>query len=58
MEALIEVSQHCPHCNAPISLLVDTSAGAQDYIEDCEVCCSPMRVLVDGEFSVELLAET
>ena len=58
MEALIEVPAHCPHCDASISLLIDTSAGGQDYIEDCEVCCSPMRVLVDANFSVTLLPES
>jgi hypothetical protein len=36
----------CPHCWEQISLEIDTSVEEQDYIEDCPVCCNPMRVLV------------
>lgn len=25
-------------------MVLDLSAGAQDYIEDCEVCCRPIRI--------------
>lgn len=39
---LEEVSLHCPYCGEPISVLVDASEPAQEYIEDCEVCCRPM----------------
>ena len=39
-----EFSLFCPSCNAPITVLVDGSAGNQSYIEDCEVCCRPMVV--------------
>ena len=38
------IACHCPYCGEPIELLVDASQGAQDYIEDCAVCCRPMRV--------------
>ncbi len=34
----------CPSCNAPISVLIDGSAGDQTYIEDCEVCCRPLSI--------------
>ena len=27
-------------------MVVDTSQGDQDYIEDCEVCCRPIQVSV------------
>lgn len=45
-----EVEIECPYCGERIVLLVDGSAGAQEYIEDCQVCCRPMnvRVTVDG----------
>lgn len=36
----------CPWCMAPITLVIDASAGDQSYIEDCEVCCQPMTVHV------------
>jgi hypothetical protein len=34
----------CPYCGEPIDLFVDESEGAQDYVEDCAVCCRPIQV--------------
>jgi hypothetical protein len=45
---LTEESAHCPFCGEPISLLVDTSADSQNYIEDCQVCCRPMEVDIEA----------
>lgn len=41
----------CPYCGESIELLVDDSAGDQQYIEDCQVCCRPIvvTVTVDGD---------
>lgn len=42
----------CPWCNEPLQLHVDLTAGDQDYIEDCQVCCQPITVHVgtgDGQ---------
>lgn len=43
----------CPYCGERIEILLDASAGDQDYIEDCQVCCRPITVHVsiddDGE---------
>lgn len=36
----------CPYCGEPIDLLVDDSAGDQQYIEDCQVCCRPILVTI------------
>ena len=36
----------CPYCGEPIELLVDDSAGEQQYVEDCSVCCRPIVVTV------------
>lgn len=36
----------CPYCGAAISMLLDLSVDRQDYVEDCEVCCRPIRVRV------------
>ena len=44
--ALFEAFGLCPYCNEQISLLIDPSIYHQQYIEDCEVCCSPMTVIV------------
>ena len=37
----------CPYCGEVISLVLDPSAGAQRYIEDCQVCCRPITVVLD-----------
>jgi hypothetical protein len=34
----------CPYCWEQISMLLDLSVDEQTYIEDCEVCCRPIRV--------------
>ena len=35
----------CPHCGETVSLSLDPASGrAQDYVEDCEVCCRSWRV--------------
>ena len=36
----------CPYCGETITILVDASAGAQRYIEDCQVCCRPITIAV------------
>lgn len=36
----------CPYCGEPLELLVDPSAGDQQYTEDCQVCCQPMVIRV------------
>jgi hypothetical protein len=30
-------------------MLLDTSAGSQRYVEDCEVCCNPIAISYDTE---------
>ena len=37
----------CPYCGEWINLVLDTSAGPQQYIEDCQVCCRPISVNLD-----------
>lgn len=41
---LLERTVTCPCCWEPVVLSLDLSAGSQDYIEDCPVCCRPMQV--------------
>jgi hypothetical protein len=43
-ELLHEADTHCPYCGEPITLVVDLSVDGQTYIEDCFVCCRPIRV--------------
>ncbi len=51
----------CPYCGEPISLVLDASAGAQRYIEDCQVCCRPITVRLEvdagGGASVRVQAQ-
>lgn len=42
----------CPYCGEHLAILVDPSVEAQDYIEDCQVCCRPIELAVrcpDGQ---------
>lgn len=41
---LTEQQISCPFCAESMTILVDASAGSQDYIEDCQVCCRPMSI--------------
>ena len=37
----------CPYCGEPNEVAVDPGGGsAQEYVEDCAVCCQPWRVTV------------
>lgn len=48
---MIEHSFQCPYCWQKISMLLDPSVTAQEYIEDCEVCCNPIRIKVSFKAS-------
>lgn len=39
----------CPYCWEEISFLLETSVSRQTYVEDCEVCCNPIEVIVGFE---------
>lgn len=34
----------CPWCGQRFETAVDVSAGAFDYVEDCQVCCRPIEL--------------
>lgn len=46
-----EVTVSCPYCGELFTAVVDYSAGGQEYIEDCFVCCRPIlfHVMVDTD---------
>ena len=50
----------CPFCGEQISVLIDTSAGTQQYIEDCQVCCQPIEfsVLVEMDEIVSVVVKS
>lgn len=42
-----EATVVCPYCSESIELAIDPGSGsAQEYVEDCEICCQPWRVEV------------
>jgi hypothetical protein len=61
MDELFPIDLQCPWCGQPIEVLVDGSAGNQEYTEDCSVCCEPMVISVafaeDGPPRVEARRE-
>jgi transcription elongation factor Elf1 len=36
----------CPYCGEGLVIVIDVSAGDQQYIEDCRVCCRPIEIAV------------
>ena len=48
----------CPYCGEAYATDVDSSAGSQEYIEDCQVCCRPilfhLHVDHSGDVSVDV----
>ena len=55
-----EAGVTCPHCGASVSLTLDPAGGqVQEYVEDCEVCCRPWKVLIhyDGSGAADVQLE-
>src|SRR2546428_1655544 len=39
-----EADVTCPHCGETMTITLDPGGGrAQEYVEDCQVCCRPWR---------------
>ncbi len=60
---MIEHFFTCPFCWKEISMLLDSSAAEQQYVEDCENCCHPITIYARFEkgelvsFSAKKLAQ-
>jgi hypothetical protein len=50
------VAASCPYCGERFEARIEVSAGAQEYIEDCQVCCRPMALSIEVEDSGALHA--
>ena len=53
------VRVQCPYCGEPLDIRADLSAGERSYIEDCQVCCRPMELVItlgDGTVRSQLAA--
>lgn len=51
---------YCPYCGEEVQIAVDPGGGStQEYVEDCQVCCQPWRVIVhydgDGHADVSVM---
>jgi hypothetical protein len=61
MFQLNESEVMCPYCGEVIEVFVDPSVSNQRYIEDCQVCCRPITLVVsfsaDGDPRVQALHE-
>jgi len=44
-----DVEVHCPHCGEPFAIAVETGFPHCEMIEDCAVCCRPIRFLIRCE---------
>jgi transcription elongation factor Elf1 len=54
LNQLTEKTIECPYCGEMIEVLIDSTDMNQQYIEDCQVCCKPINILVNENFSGEL----
>ncbi|MEM9254511.1 MAG: CPXCG motif-containing cysteine-rich protein [Pseudomonadota bacterium] len=61
MNSLTEQRITCPYCGEMIDVLIDAQDESCEYIEDCQVCCSPIvfhiSILPNGEFDVSVRSE-
>lgn len=61
MNQLQESDISCPYCGETITVLIDGSVESQQYIEDCQVCCRPIEIVVnvslDGDSQIKVRAE-
>ena len=58
-----EATVFCPYCGEINEIGLDPGGGRlQEYVEDCQVCCRPWRVVVtylpDGTADVSVEAES
>jgi len=45
----------CPYCGETFEISVDCSAGDQQYVEDCVVCCQPIELDIRADTEGNLL---
>jgi hypothetical protein len=57
---LESITIDCPYCGEIIDILVDCSQTHQDYIEDCQICCRPIKMVasVDEETGMPFVIAT
>ena len=41
------VELQCPWCGEPYGSMLDLTDASRSYIEDCQICCRPIEVLLE-----------
>ena len=41
---IIDKKIHCPHCGHNIHITLDSSAGDQNYYDECPACCRDIHL--------------
>ncbi len=61
MNELREQEISCPYCGETIRILLEGTDVAQEYIEDCQVCCRPINfylsIEVEGDVTLRVAHE-
>jgi len=52
------VNVNCPYCGEAFETTADCSAGSQQYVEDCPVCCRPVEFRLEIGLNQELVSLT
>lgn len=56
---MLETAQiECPYCGESFETGVDCSAGDQQYVEDCPVCCQPIEIATRVDMDSNLIGVT
>lgn len=58
---LIQIKELCPYCNESNEFIIDPSLENQEYTEDCQICCQPIKFTVsfdvNQQFSLSVQQE-
>jgi len=61
VEPVEEIEVRCPWCGEPTSIAADLSGEERVFVEDCVVCCRPIRLETEldeqGRLHAEAFAE-
>ncbi|MBT8131333.1 MAG: CPXCG motif-containing cysteine-rich protein [Gammaproteobacteria bacterium] len=53
-ELLVERSVTCPSCWEKHDVVIDLTTTEDHLIEDCQVCCNPMRISFQRDADLQL----
>lgn len=62
MHSMTECEFVCPYCWQPLQVLVPSADLPAELVEDCQVCCHPIRLNIaigpEGNATVDAEAES